>query len=399
MPSSPGDKPLANAPNARQEPDPIALGREVIETCLARGFALAGICAAVPVARADAFRAWLAAGMHGEMGWLAETAETRLDPARELPGAKSIIMVADAYADGSPDAPPGAGEGPRGRVARYARGRDYHWFMKRRLHGLNDALRARHPGHEFRTFVDTAPVHERAHAERAGLGWIGKHTLLLHPRAGSYLLLAGTLTTMDLRDPRDARGDGPPMLPDRCGTCTRCIDACPTGAITPYRVDATRCISYLTLEHRGAIDPGLHLAMRDWVVGCDVCQEVCPYNQPRADRTAHPAYAPADGPAGGKSGTGFDLLAMAVWTEERKREALRGSAAKRADLDMLRRNAAIALTNSVEAGRVAPEEVRAALRALADDPSAGEAARDAARVGLTRLSGDAGTGGGGAKPP
>src|SRR5262249_20142541 len=136
-----------------------------------------------------------------------------------------------------------------------------------------DSLRERFPAEQFRAFVDTAPVMEREHAARAGLGWIGKHTLIIHPRLGSYMLLGGVLTTMDIPAPAAQR-----RVTDHCGTCTRCIDACPTAAITPYSVDATRCISYLTIEHRGEIDPALHEGIGDWLFGCDVCQEVCPHN-------------------------------------------------------------------------------------------------------------------------
>ncbi len=368
-------------------PDPRALGREVVATCLERGFTLAGICAADPVQRANEFRQWLATGQHGEMIWLADTADVRLDPRGELPGAKSIIMVADMYHGGTPDAAdPGPASPPRGKIARYARGRDYHWFIKRRLHGLNDALRARYPGQEFRTFVDTAPVHERAHAERAALGWIGKHTLLIHPRQGSYLLLGGTLTSMSLIDPRTADGAvEPARIPDHCGTCTRCIDACPTGAITPWRVDARRCIAYLTIEHTGPIAPDLHAGIGDWVFGCDICQEVCPHNQPRRAgeaRRANPEYAP---PASRREG--FDLIEMLHWTETRKRAALEGSAAKRADLAMLKRNAAIALANVALAKPEHRPAALEALRAAVQDSTAPPSVRDAAAQSIERVTG------------
>ncbi|MGD9688959.1 MAG: tRNA epoxyqueuosine(34) reductase QueG [Phycisphaerales bacterium] len=313
---------------------PDSLRDEVLDFCRRQGFALAGICPAAPTSRPAEFDQWLADGKHAEMSWLAADAHTRKDPARELPSARSIIMVADRYADGHPDPPPPPGV-PWGRVARYARGRDYHWFIKRRLHALNDSLRVRFPDHLFRTFVDTAPVLEREHAARAGLGWIGKHTLLIHPRDGSYLLLGGTLTSLDL----GAADTLPPAVTDRCGTCTRCIDACPTRAITPYSVNAARCISYLTIEHQSPIDPALAKDMGDWIFGCDICQEVCPYNRPAPGSPVNPAYA--------SDRRGFPLADILAWDEPAKRRAIEGSAMKRASLDMLQRNARIALENTL----------------------------------------------------
>jgi epoxyqueuosine reductase len=227
---------------------------------------------------------------------------------------------------------------PSGAVARYARGEDYHSLIRRRLHTLADALRTDYPDHQFRTFVDTAPVLEREHALRAGLGWIGRHTLLIHPVLGSWLLLGGIATTLRLLpDPEHGR------ITDHCGTCTRCIDACPTGAIGDYTVDATRCISYLTIEHRGPIDPAYHIAIGDRVFGCDVCQEVCPHNAPHPAGSAnpdrvHPAYM--------ERRQAFDLLEVLGWTENDRREAFTTSAMKRVDLESFKRNAAIAAANA-----------------------------------------------------
>ncbi|MFM9902054.1 MAG: tRNA epoxyqueuosine(34) reductase QueG [Polaromonas sp.] len=355
-------------------PDPLELGREAIAHCEAQGFALAGICPVAPTQRGPELDAWLAAGKHGDMAWLESEVALRKDPARELSGARSMILVADQYADGAADPPLPQGSG---RIARYARGRDYHWFIKRRLHLLNDVFRKRFPGHKFRSFVDTAPVLEREHAARAGLGWIGKHTLLIHPRAGSYLLLGGTLTTMNLRMP-----EPPGPTPDACGACTRCIDACPTGAITPYSVDARRCIAYLTIEHRGPADPTLQPRVGDWIFGCDVCQEVCPHNTPRsgAPRRVNPAYQ--------SERRAFDLIEMLGWTLEQKRKAIEGSAMKRADLDMLKRNAVVALGN--QAARSGSPggagEALAALRGASIDQSLHEMVRQAAAQALDRLA-------------
>jgi len=310
-------------------PDPVA--RDVLERCSALGFALAGVCDASPIERAPALREWLNAGKHGQMGWMVEHAEKRADPAAVLPGARGVVMVADLVRTrNEPPAPTAAG---RGRIARYAQGRDYHTVIKKRLHRLCDELRGAYPGSEHRAFVDTAPVMERDLAARAGLGWIGKHTLLINPALGSHLLLGGVLTTLGFVRPA--------LEPDHCGACTRCIDACPTDAITPFSVDARRCISYLTIEHKGAIDDALARESGDWVVGCDICQDVCPHNSARPDGVdvggAHEAYT--------SRRTGFDLLEMARWSEEDRREATRTSAMKRLKLEQFRRNAQNAARN------------------------------------------------------
>ncbi len=315
-----------------------------------QGFALLGIAPAQPSEHTEHVVTWLARGSHGEMGYLAQNIEQRLDPRALLPGARSIICVADLYVEGpTPSAAMGKSEIPFGRIARYAWGDDYHRVMKKRLHTLADALRERWPEHHYRTTVDTAPILEREHAQRAGLGWTGKHTLLIHPDLGSWLLLGEIITTLPLQTAADA-GSGP--MTDHCGTCTRCIDACPTQCITPHQIDAQRCISYLTLEHRGPIDPALFPAMGSWIAGCDVCQEVCPFNQEqrgfKEDRSAAalsskasilPNYRPRP-PA-----PGIQLLDLLNWDGEERRRAFERSALKRLKLDQLKRNALIAAGN------------------------------------------------------
>jgi len=302
------------------------------------GFALAGVCGVEPTHRRDELRAWLAAGKHGEMAYLARNSDLREEPARLLEGARSILVVADRYAPrGDADEPaPGAA---RGRIARYARGDDYHVVIKRRLHALCDRARERRPGAEFRAFVDTAPVLERELAARAGIGWVAKHTLVINPALGSYLLLGGVATTLELEAPPEQ-----PAVTDHCGTCTRCIDACPTNAITPYSVDATRCVSYLTIERRSGIEPEFFDGLRDWIFGCDICQEVCPHNSERRagdQAPIHDAYAPRR--------DSFDLLEVLGWSEEDRRTAFRSSSMKRAKLAMIRRNALIAAGNAPRA--------------------------------------------------
>jgi epoxyqueuosine reductase len=342
--------------------------RDVLRRCAERGFALAGIAPAEPTRWERELRAWLAAGRHGEMGYLERNVEVLVDPVRLLEGARSIVCVADRYHDGAPDPPPPPGAPARGRIARYARGADYHVVIRKRLHGLCDELRAAFPDERFRTCVDTAPLLEREHAARAGLGAIGKHTLLIDRGLGSYLLTGEVITTMDL-------APSAPAEPDPCGTCTRCLDACPTDAITPFSVDATRCISYLTIEHRSPIDPGLAPAVGDWIFGCDVCQEVCPHNQPTErsrDADLHPAYAPQR--------DGFDLLEVLGWTEDARRAAFTGTALKRARLAMMKRNAVLAAWAVLREGEDAA--LRARLVAIAEDEGEDEMVRGAARWGL-----------------
>lgn len=343
----------------------------IVELARERGFALAGVSPLSVSERAAEFRAWLEAGKHGTMAYLAENESIRLEPARLLDGARSVIMVADQYADRQ-DATDGASERGRGRIARYARGRDYHKVIKKRLHELCDALRAHEPDAEFRAFTDTAPVFERELALAAGLGWIGKHTLLIHPERGSYLLLGGVMTTLELEPPRGQR-----VEPDHCGSCTRCIDACPTGCISAHSVDASRCISYLTIERRRAIPAEHYGPIGDWVFGCDVCQEVCPHNSPRSDAWArehdsgiNAAYAPVR--------DSFDLLAVLGWGEDDRREAFTASAMKRATLAMMKRNALVVLGNQMRGGMFHEEQVRE-LRARI-----GEIARDAGEDELVR---------------
>lgn len=356
---------------------PEARGRSVIETCLRLGFAGAGIAEASPSRWGREFAAWLAAGRHGSMAWLARNVEVRLDVTRLLPGARSVVMVADVYE--SPGAREDAVGRGMGRIARYARGRDYHRVIKDRLHVLADSLRAEHPEAAFRAFVDTAPVMERELAARAGLGWIGKHTLVLHPTRGSYMLLGGVATTLELAAPAEQ-----PAIADHCGTCTRCLDACPTEAISPYGVDASRCISYLTIERRQAISPEFFEAMGDWIFGCDVCQEVCPHNRRAREPVAiRDEYVPRR--------TGLSLLEVLGWTEDDRRAAFSGSAMKRATLAMMKRNALIAAGNALAKEDDPPMRMR--LAEIAEDVAEPEMVRETARAVLARVgAGGAGRG-------
>jgi len=358
---------------ARVEPD------AVLAAARRAGFALAGVAEARRTSYAAQLREWLAAGCHGDMTWLERNEAVLCDPSRFVLGARSVICVADRYADGRPDRT----DMPRfGRIARYARGRDYHRVMERRLRTLAADLAAGFPQEVFRVCVDAAPLLEREHAERAGVGAIGKHSLLLERGSGSWLLLGEIVTTLGIRPshaPAPSSGIGPGRHNgDPCGTCTRCIDACPTDAITPYRVDARRCISYLTIEHRGPIDPALHEGIGAWLFGCDVCQEVCPHGQSTRRSKAlpvHEAYAPRR--------SGFDLLEVLGWSEEDRRRAFETSSLKRAKLDMMKRNAIIVAGNLLQRTPDAP--LLARLRQLADDGGESELVRITAQQTLRRL--------------
>jgi epoxyqueuosine reductase len=361
---------------------PSPLSERIIARAHALGFASAGVTRIEPSAYESQFRDWLGAGKHGNMSYLADHLETRLDPTRLLAGARSIIMVGDLYHSRGDPPPlaPAIDSRPRGKLARYLHGRDYHEVMKRRLHRLSDELRQEHPGAAFRTCVDFIPLLEREHAARAGLGWIGKHTLLIHPRLGSYTLLGALLTSLELNPPASQE-----VVTDHCGTCTRCIDACPTRAISPYSVDATRCITYLTVEQRGSIPAGLAPNLSDWIAGCDVCQEVCPHNSarpPGADTgSRHAAYAPAR--------TDFALLDVARWDEPARHAAFHTSALKRITLAMMKRNAIIAITNALVASPADPawgSEARELLGSLARDDTEDPVTRVTASECLNRLA-------------
>ncbi len=375
------------------------LGNQVVEACLSMGFALAGIAPAEPTARRREYMAWLEAGCHGDMGYLAEMLEERLDVRVLLPGARAVIVVADQYA--------GRGEGElrsegavesrgaaEGVVAKYARGRDYHAVVKRRLHALSDRLRELYPKAKFRAFTDTGPVMEREHAVRAGIGFVGKHTLVIHPRVGSYLLLGGVATTLEIQGGPPLRGGdfassvaeqdrrGAAGHPDHCGTCTLCIDACPTGAIEAYRVDATRCVSYLTLEHRGTIDPELHEGMGDRLIGCDVCQDVCPFNRAHegvgvGGERVNDAYADE-----GRVRARLPILDVLGWREEDRSRVLGPSAGKRASVAMLRRNALVIAGNALAKREDAG--LRAAVGRIAADAGEEAVVRETARQVLVQ---------------
>lgn len=333
--------------------------RLVHDLARAVGFDLIGIAPAVPSQRAEHYRDWLAAGHAGTMRYLHENVPVRADPRHLLPGARAIICAAMNYrrADGyvgshpapAPSDPLRSEDSEAGgRVAQYARGADYHTVLHRLLGTLEQRLRAAlSEPFAARVVVDTQPLFEREVAARAGLGWIGRNTCLLHPEWGSYLVLGELLTTLELA------ADEP--LTERCGTCRRCLEACPTQAFEgPYKLNATRCLSYWTIEERGPIPVEFHAALGDRVLGCDVCQQVCPYNA-RAPLAVHPEL--------GRDvlGPQLNLVDLVALRSAGYRKLVRGTAGRRATGSMWQRNAALVLGNK---GKLSSRE-RAALEQLA----------------------------------
>ena len=293
------------------------------------GFDLVGITDLGPASDVGAFDEWLARGYAGVMAYMARTAEKRRDSRRAFEGVTRAIVVSMNY----------GGREPSGPVARYARGDDYHDVMLARLktlHAWIDEQVGRHVA--GKAYVDTGPILERDLARRAGLGWFGKNTMLINPRAGSFFFLGALLIDLELAIDE-------PFEMDHCGTCRRCIDACPTAAILEPRVlDSTRCISYLTIELKGDIPAEFHEAIGDHVYGCDVCQEVCPWNEKFAAASREDAFRPRAAIAAKDARTlARDLLAM---SDEDFRMSFKGSPMKRAKLRGLQRNASVVLGNS-----------------------------------------------------
>jgi epoxyqueuosine reductase len=324
---------------------------------LALGFDVVGVAAADAPLDADhaRFLAFLARGHHGAMGYLAEHAEARrrLDTEAILAGARSVICAGRRYArDAAADPPLAQG------VARYARGQDYHVFLRKKLRKLAAFVRTLAPGVEARAFLDTEPILERAWAARAGLGFVGKNGLVITPGMGSFLLLGEVVTTL-------------PLVPDtpmteRCGACTRCLDACPTQAFpAPFVLDATRCISYWTIEQPEAPPDELRAAIGEHLFGCDACQDVCPYNRtalPPAETTV--PFRPLER----WSRLGLDELVSLP--ADRWEEIAQGSPLYRAGRGGVARNAALVAKTRLARGQGGAEEERAVVAAAAhDDPA------------------------------
>ena len=347
------------------------------------GFQLVGVTTPDPPAHLDFYARWLEAGYHGEMAYLASerARQRRADPRLLLPGCRSILVLGVRYP--SPDSAANAADddpaetGPRGRVASYAWGDDYHSALPGRLEALADFIAAqvgRPVAH--RSYTDSGPLLERELAQRAGLGWIGKNTCLIHPRLGSYFLLAELLLEVELLPDS-------PFQADRCGSCTRCLEACPTGCILPDRtLDARRCISYLTIELRGAIPMELRPQVGEWVFGCDICQQVCPWNQRFASPEGDPAFNPRPGlPRPDLA----EEIALSQGDFSRK---FKSSPLKRAKRGGYLRNIAVALGNAIATGNAAePAGIPALVGALQSDPD--PQVRGHAAWALGRIGGEA----------
>lgn len=311
------------------EPEPLtaALKQEARRL----GFELSGACRAVAPPGLEGFRQWLAAGFAGRMTYLAERAEAYEHPRHVLDGARSLLVLGTGYRTAEPQ-PAGQGQG---RVSRYAWGTDYHRVLRDRLHALADFHRQLVPGADVRGVVDTAPLLERDFARLAGLGWIGKNTLLLNRDRGSWLFLAVLLTSEELACDE-------PFTGDHCGACRACLDACPTQAlVAPYRLDARRCISYLTIELRGPMPEELRAGVGPWVFGCDVCQEVCPWNR-RVPAATEPAFAPRDGM------NPVDLSALSALDDDAFRKRFRDTPLARPKHEGILRNVAVVHENDRE---------------------------------------------------
>ncbi|MGH7582971.1 MAG: tRNA epoxyqueuosine(34) reductase QueG [Gemmatimonadales bacterium] len=250
------------------------------------GFAACGLARLEPSRRADALDRWLAAGYAGTMRYIHRQARRRKEPALATAGARSAIVVLENYTAGHDERPH---DGDAFKIATYARGMDYHIVTLGRLHHLAEWLKAR-GARIAHAWVDDGPVPERELAERAGLGWIGKNTMLIHPRVGSYTFIGTIFTELEF-------GDEAVPVADLCGSCTRCLDACPTGALLGDRVlDATRCLSYLTIEYKAELPVDLFDSWDGWAFGCDVCNDACPWNAKFAEPTSVPEFAARDRP-------------------------------------------------------------------------------------------------------
>jgi epoxyqueuosine reductase len=366
-----------------------------------QGLSLVGVTRPRPSEHIDFYRGWVEAGRHGTMGYLAreDAIARRADLTTTLETVRSIVVVGDEYFAADP---PDEVEDPaRGIIARYARGADYHRVLDRKLrHLLRWLDRAVDGGVRGRTYVDTGPILERELARRAGLGWFGRNTMLIHPRRGSYFFLGMLLVDVDLR------AVGEPVA-DRCGTCRACLDACPTGALLGRdedgapRIDARRCISYLTIESTDPIPEELRPGIGNRIYGCDICQEVCPFNVRFARPTTEPAYAargPGARPPGVEAlpgettsptphpGTDAPSLVALMRMSRADWEAFsRGSPIRRAGYAGFKRNVAVAIGNWLATAAGAPsEEAVAVLRSVVEDEREEPMVRDHAAWALGR---------------
>ena len=316
------------------------------------GFDLCGVAPAEAFPELRFFKEWIARGYAGTMGYLPRSAARRADVRNVVPSARSVIMTGSLYSGGQPYSTERR-DRSRGEVARYAWSRDYHDVVGERLTELLSWLQEEHGGpFDARAYVDTGPVQERVYAQYAGLGWIGKNTCVINPERGSWLLLGAIVCSLPLEP------DAPAV--DQCGTCTLCLEACPTGAFAaPYELDATKCVSYLTIEYRGSIPEEHREHIGSHIFGCDICQEVCPWNASPLDATDSRWTSHSDRNA-------QPLIELWRRSDEELAAFVGDTAMTRAGVKGLRRNLAVALGNSGDPG---------ALAALDEQP-AGDTARD-----------------------
>jgi epoxyqueuosine reductase len=339
-----------------------SLKARVVEQALSEGFVSCRICRPWDVPQVpERLQAFLDAGYHGQMGWMAERTHWRGDPAQLWPEARSVIMLAESY---TPETDPMqvVGQPDRGAISVYARNKDYHDLVKKRLKRLARWLIAE-AGGEVKVFVDTAPVPEKALGQAAGLGWQGKHTNLVSRDWGNWAFIGSVFTTLEL--PVDPAGR------DNCGSCRSCLDACPTDAFpAPYQLDARRCISYLTIEHKGPIDPELRAQMGNRIYGCDDCLAACPWNKfaVEASDMRYAAREELNAPR---------LAELALLDDVAFRAKFSGSPIKRIGRDRFVRNVLYAIGNSGDAG------LRPVAANLLDDPDPTVA--EAAEWAVSRL--------------
>jgi epoxyqueuosine reductase len=354
----------------------VALEARLKQRARELGFELVGIAPATPADGFERLRAWLEQGCAGEMAYMHRHADARRHPSSVLADVRSVVMVGMNYSVRGGEGEHGRVAAPSvaepdiappvtGRISSYAQAEDYHGVLRQRLNQLLAWMQGEAPGCRGRAVVDTAPLLERDFARRAGLGWFGKNTMLLNKRLGSYFFLGALLLDVELQS--DSAHET-----THCGTCTACLNACPTQAFpSPGLLDARRCISYLTIELRGPIPAELRPSMGDWIFGCDICQDVCPWNH-KAPATSEPAFQPrADLEA-------VDLVELLDLSDEEFRHRFRGTALTRTKRRGLLRNAAIALGNQGN-----PAALPALQRALDDtDPLV----REAAEWAIERIS-------------
>jgi len=339
--------------------DTVEMTSEAVKReAIAAGFDLCGIAPAAAFPELAFLGDWLGRGYAGEMHYMHRTAARRADVRNVMPGARSVISLGVVYNTDRPYSTQNA-DPARAALARYAWGDDYHVVIEQRLQTLVERVRAvAGDGFEARAYVDTGPVQERVYAQHAGIGWIGKNTCVINAELGSWMFLAAIICNLPLEP------DAPAL--DQCGTCTLCIDACPTGAIVePHVLDSRRCLSYLTIELKGPIPNEHRDAIGEHAYGCDVCQEVCPWNlSPLTASTRDPAWQPRPGLDGPK------LLDLWQRSDDELRTLLKGSAMKRAGVRRLRRNLAVAIGNTGDRGTV--EALTSVAEPLCSDPLVAE---------------------------